>query len=91
METKKIESLIDELVEKANEKANYEFYGIEAAELADDVEKAYQECISLGVPKDIMDAIYESADYCDMEDGGASQQYYAERIATLKKEAIKAA
>ena len=87
----KIESLIDELVEKTNEKAEYEYYGIEAAELADDVEKAYQECISLGVPKDIMDAIYESADYCYMEDGGASRQYYAEKIASLKKEAIKAA
>lgn len=91
METKKIESLIDEMVEKANEKANYEFYGIEVAELADDVEKAYQECISLGVPKNIMDAIYESADYCDMEDGGVSRKYLTERIATLKVEALKTA
>ena len=87
----KVESLIDELVEKTETKAGYEFYGIEAAELADDVERIYQECISLGVPKNIMDAIYAAADYCDMEDGGASLEHYAEKIASLKKEAIKAA
>ena len=91
MEKKKIESLIDELVKKESEKAECEFYCVEDAELSDDVERIYQECISLGVPKNIMDDILDVADYTDMEDGGVSRKYLAERIATLKAEALKTA
>lgn len=89
MEKKNLENILDEFVKDVGYKADYDFYGIEDRELSDNVEKAYQECLSRGVPKNIMDDILDAADYTDMEDGGVSRKYLAERIATLKAEALK--
>ena len=89
MEKKNLENILDEFVKDVGYMADYDFYGIEDRELSDNVEKAYQECLSRGVPKNIMDDILDAADYTDMEDGGVSRKYLAERIATLKAEALK--
>ena len=91
MEKKSLENILDEFIKDVEEKADYDFFRVEYRELFDNVEKTYQECLSRGVPKNIMDDILDAADYTDMEDGGVNRKYLAERIATLKAEALKTA